>query len=139
MAVLKELLPLTKSSDTTNYDATKAEPSDWLRKRWIIRMVMMPINPLELPKFKHKKRVPKDQQDWKIPPCISNWKSPKGFTIPLDRRLAADGRGLQEVQTNDNLSESLYVVEQKAREDVAMRSKVQKERDDDEAERKERA
>ncbi|KAL7189446.1 hypothetical protein ACSBR1_039151 [Camellia fascicularis] len=102
-------------------------------------MVVMPIDLLELPKFKHKKRVPKDQQDWKIPLCISNWKSPKGFTIPLDMQLAADGKGLQEVQINDNLSESLYVVEQKAREVVAMRSKVQKERDDDEAKRKERA
>ena len=37
----------------------------------------------------------KDQADWKIPPCISNWKNPKGYTIPLDKRLAADGRGLQ--------------------------------------------
>ena len=80
----------------------------------IIRMVEMPVDPLEPPKFKHK-RVPrasgsppvpvmhspprpvtvKDQQDWKIPPCISNWKNPKGYTIPLDKRLAADGRGLQ--------------------------------------------
>ncbi|GFY80849.1 chromatin protein family [Actinidia rufa] len=111
------------------------------------------------PKFKHK-RVPKasgsppvpvmhspprpvtvkDQQDWKIPPCISNWKNPKGYTIPLDKRLAADGRGLQEVQINDNfakLSEALYVAEQKAREAVAMRSKVQKEMMMKEKERKE--
>ena len=34
----------------------------------------------------------KDQQEWKIPPCISNWKNSKGYTIPLDKRLAADGR-----------------------------------------------
>ncbi|XP_074268983.1 SNW/SKI-interacting protein A [Silene latifolia] len=118
-------------------------------KERIIRMVEMPVDPLEPPKFKHK-RVPKasgsppvpvmhspprpvtvkDQQDWKIPPCISNWKNPKGYTIPLDKRLAADGRGLQEVQINDNfakLSEALYVAEQKAREAVSMRSKVQKE------------
>ena len=58
-----------------------------------------------------------EQDDWKIPPSISNWKvnfylfhelgvsfnmvclqNPKGYTIPLDKRLAADGRGLQEVQ-----------------------------------------
>ncbi|XP_008812966.3 SNW/SKI-interacting protein A-like [Phoenix dactylifera] len=118
-------------------------------KERIIRMVETPVDPLEPPKFKHK-RVPKasgsppvpvmhspprpvtvkDQQDWKIPPCISNWKNPKGYTIPLDKRLAADGRGLQEVQINDNfakLSEALYVAEQKAREAVAMRSKIQKE------------
>ncbi|KAF8388927.1 hypothetical protein HHK36_025609 [Tetracentron sinense] len=128
-------------------------------KERIIRMVEMPVDPLEPPKFKHK-RVPKasgsppvpvmhspprpvtvkDQQDWKIPPCISNWKNPKGYTIPLDKRLAADGRGLQEVQINDNfakLSEALYVAEQKAREAVAMRSKVQKEMLLKEKERKE--
>ncbi|XP_059634918.1 SNW/SKI-interacting protein A-like [Cornus florida] len=128
-------------------------------KERIIRMVEMPVDPLEPPKFKHK-RVPKasgsppvpimhspprpvtvkDQQDWKIPPCISNWKNPKGYTIPLDKRLAADGRGLQEVQINDNfakLSEALYVAEQKAREAVAMRSKVQKEMMMKEKEKKE--
>lgn len=27
-------------------------------------------------------------QDWKIPPCISNWKNIKGYTIPLDKRRA---------------------------------------------------
>ena len=37
----------------------------------------------------------KEQQEWKIPPCISNWKNARGYTIPLDKRLAADGRGLQ--------------------------------------------
>ena len=128
-------------------------------KERIIRMMEMPVDPLEPPKFKHK-RVPKasgsppvpvmhspprpvtvkDQQDWKIPPCISNWKNPKGYTIPLDKRLAADGRGLQDVQINDNfakLSEALYVAEQKAREAVAMRSKVQKEMMMKEKERKE--
>ncbi|KAJ7196146.1 hypothetical protein O6H91_Y509300 [Diphasiastrum complanatum] len=118
-------------------------------KERVIRMVDMAKDPLEPPKFKHK-RVPKasgsppvpvmhspprpvtvkDQQDWKIPPCISNWKNPKGYTIPLDKRLAADGRGLQEVQINDNfakLSEALYIAEQKAREAVEMRSKIQRE------------
>ena len=34
-----------------------------------------------------------------IPPCISNWKNNKGYTIPLDKRLAADGRGLQDVRS----------------------------------------
>nr|XP_017251554.1 PREDICTED: SNW/SKI-interacting protein-like [Daucus carota subsp. sativus] len=121
-------------------------------KERIIRMVEMPVDQLEPPKLKHKRRVPKangssppvpvmqspprpvtvkDQQDWKIPPCVSNWKNSKGYMIPLDKRLAADdGRGVEEVQINDNfakLSEALYVSEQKAREGVAMRSKVQKE------------
>jgi len=46
-----------------------------------------------------RKVTVKEQQEWKIPPCISNWKNAKGYTIPLDKRLAADGRGLQQVLT----------------------------------------
>jgi SNW domain-containing protein 1 len=114
----------------------------------VIRMVEAPVDPMEPPKFKHK-RVPrgppsppapvmhspprkvtvKDQQDWKIPPCISNWKNIKGYTIPLDKRLAADGRGMQEVQISDNfakLSESLYIAERNAREEVEKRATIQK-------------
>lgn len=45
-----------------------------------------------------RKVTVKEQQMWKIPPCVSNWKNAKGYTIPLDKRLAADGRGLQEVR-----------------------------------------
>ena len=81
-----------------------------------------------------------DQADWKIPACISNWKNTKGYTIPLDKRLAADGRGLLEVDINDNfakLSESLYIAEAKARESVETRAKIQRELLAKEKERKE--
>ncbi|KAG2430720.1 hypothetical protein HYH02_013562 [Chlamydomonas schloesseri] len=115
----------------------------------IIKMQDMPVDPLEPPKFRHVKvprgpgspPVPvlhspprpltvKDQQDWKIPPSISNWKNPKGYTIPLDKRLAADGRGLQQTQINDKfaaLSEALFTAEAKAREAITMRASIQKE------------
>lgn len=121
----------------------------------------MPADPLDPPKFKHK-RLPKpsasasppvpimhspprpvtvkDQQDWKIPPCISNWINPKGYTIPLDKRLAADGRALHDVHINNNyaiLSEALYLAEHMAREAVAIRSKLS-EGDSHEGEGKER-
>jgi SNW domain-containing protein 1 len=114
----------------------------------IIRLTEMQQDPLEPPKFKHKKAprgppsppVPvmhspprkltiKDQQDWKIPPCISNWKNNKGFTISLDKRLASDGRGLQETVINDNfakVSEALYIAERQAREEVAKRAEIEK-------------
>ena len=117
-------------------------------KTRIIRVSSMQSDPLEPPKFKNKKAprgpgsppVPvmhspprkvtvKDQQDWKIPPCISNWKNNKGYTIGLDKRLAADGRGLQETIINDNfakLSESLYIAERVAREEVAKRAEIEK-------------
>ena len=125
----------------------------------IIKMQDMPVDPLEPPKFRHVKvprgsgspPVPvmhsppramskKEHQDWKIPPCVSNWKNAKGYTIPLDKRLAADGRGLQEVQVNDQFakfSEALYIAEQKARTAVETRAKMQREIMAREKERKE--
>jgi hypothetical protein len=44
-----------------------------------------------------RKVTAEEQANWVIPPCISNWKNAKGYTIPLDKRLAADGRGIQDV------------------------------------------
>jgi len=110
----------------------------------IIRMVDVPKDPLEPPKFKHKKipmgpssppvpilhsptkKLSKDERDlWRIPPCISNWKNNKGYMIPLDKRVASDGRGLQEVVINDahsKLAQSLYSAERSAREMVAVRN-----------------
>lgn len=64
----------------------------------------------------------KEQQEWRIPPCVSNWKNAKGYTIPLDKRLAADGRGLQSVHINEKfakLAEALYIADRKAREQVS--------------------
>jgi SNW domain-containing protein 1 len=69
-----------------------------------------------------------EQKNWVIPACISNWKNNKGYTIPLDKRLAADGRGLQEVTINDNfakLSEALFIADRHAREEVKLRSEMQ--------------
>ncbi|KAL2915865.1 mRNA splicing protein [Polyrhizophydium stewartii] len=113
----------------------------------IIKMVEAPVDPLEPPRYKHKK-VPRgppsppppvmhspprkvsvqEQKDWVIPPCISNWKNAKGYTIPLDKRLANDGRGLQEVTINDNfakLSEALFIADRHAREEVKLRAEMQ--------------
>ncbi|KAG2020017.1 pre-mRNA-processing protein 45 [Coprinopsis cinerea AmutBmut pab1-1] len=113
----------------------------------IIKMTEVVEDPLEPPRFKHKK-IPRgppsppppvlrspprkataaEQKEWMIPPCISNWKNNKGFTIPLDKRLAADGRGLQDVHINDNFakfSEALFVADRHAREEVRQRALMQ--------------
>ncbi|CAG5125066.1 unnamed protein product [Candidula unifasciata] len=118
-------------------------------KQRIIRMVEAQKDPMEPPRFKVNKKIPrgppsppapvmhspnrkvsvKEQQDWKIPPCISNWKNNRGYTIPLDKRLAADGRGLQGVHINENfakLAEALYIADRKAREAVEMRVTLEK-------------
>lgn len=113
----------------------------------IIKMVDLPEDPLAPPKFKHKKvpgrppsppapvlRSPprkltaQDQEAWYIPPSVSNWKNPKGFTIALDKRVAADGRRLEKAEINDNfakLSEALAVADRKAREEIGQRAAMQ--------------
>lgn len=123
------------------------EASDVSHRQRIIKMVDLPEDPLEPPKHRHRKvpRGPgsppppimhspprkitaKDQQDWMIPPSISNWKNAKGYTVPLEARLAADGRGLQDTSINDNfakLSEALYMADRHAREEVRSRSQMQ--------------
>lgn len=114
----------------------------------IIKLQEVPKDPMEPPKFRVKKlpaRPPsppvpvmhspprkvtaEDQANWKIPPCISNWKNIKGYVIPLDKRMAADGRGLKEVQINDKFatfSEALYIAEREARKDILVRSQMLK-------------
>ncbi|TFK76349.1 pre-mRNA-processing protein 45 [Pluteus cervinus] len=116
-------------------------------KQRVVKMTEVTEDPLEPPRFKHKKiprgppsppppvlrspprkATPAEQKEWMIPPCISNWKNNKGFTIPLDKRLAADGRGLQDVHINDNFakfSEALYIADRHAREEVRQRALMQ--------------
>lgn len=87
-----------------------------------------------------RKVTVKEQKEWKIPPCISNWKNAKGYTIPLDKRLAADGRGLQQMHINENfakLAEALYIADRKAREAVEMRAQLEKKLAQKEKEKKE--
>jgi SNW domain-containing protein 1 len=113
----------------------------------IFKIVSKQEDPMEPPKFKHKK-IPRgppsppppvmhspprkltaeDQEAWKIPPPVSNWKNPKGYTVPLDKRLAADGRGMQDVTINDKFAqfaEALFTADRHAREEVKLRSQMQ--------------
>ncbi|KFK43532.1 hypothetical protein AALP_AA1G138800 [Arabis alpina] len=123
------------------------EPSD------ITRMVETPVDLLEPPKSKHK-RVPKafgslpvhavyssprpvtikNQQDWNIPPCVSNWENLEGYEIPLTKRLKAyNGRGIYDfvnLEINNNfakVSNVLNEADQRAREAISMRLEMQKE------------
>ena len=75
-----------------------------------------------------RKLTAEDQEAWKIPPPVSNWKNPKGYTVPLDKRLAADSRGLQDVTINDKFAqfaEALFTADRHAREEVKQRGAMQ--------------
>ena len=131
------------------YTPSQQSGSTGTSQQRIIRMVEEQKDPMEPPKFKINQKIPgappsppapvmhspprkttvKDQNDWKIPPCISNWKNPKGFTVALDKRLAADGRGLQQQHINENfarLSEALYIADRQARDAVEQRAMMER-------------
>ena len=134
-----QFIKYTPRADAPGYNPAAAQR--------IIQMVPAQVDPMMPPKHQHKKaprgpaedpvpvlhapptKLTKEERDqWNIPACISNWKNTRGYTIPLDKRLAADGRGLREHTINSNfatLSESLYVAEQQARQEVRLRAQVQ--------------
>jgi SNW domain-containing protein 1 len=149
----------TPSNQMAITDGSEGQSSAGPGQR-IIRMIEVQKDPLEPPKFRINKKIPgappsppppvmhspprkitvKEQQEWKIPPTISNWKNAKGYTIPLDKRLAADGRGLQQTHINPKFAEfteALYIADRKAREEVELRAQMEKKVAQKEKEKKE--
>lgn len=137
-----EFIKYKSSSDTIGYDPRFAER--------IIKVVERPKDPLELPKFRNrilggtkreemipilrppsKKLTQEEIKEWSIPPSISNWKNPMGYTVPLDKRVQADTRDLIDISVNDrfaSLSESLKLAEKNAREQIKLRNELQKQK-----------
>ncbi|AFZ79418.1 nuclear protein SKIP/SNW domain-containing protein [Theileria equi strain WA] len=136
------------SAEPEIFRYTPSQQSQAGIKQRLIRMVEKEVDPLEPSRFRHKKLpaappsppppvqhspprklTKEDQEAWKIPPCVSNWKNQKGYTIPIDKRVQADGRRFQDVYINDKfaaLSESLFLAERTAREEVRLRNEAQR-------------
>lgn len=112
----------------------------------IVRISELPKDPMEPVKFKHRRMqreisepaVPimhspprkvtaQDQLDWKVPPCISNYKNAKGYTIPLEMRVSADMRNMRDIEINDKFSkfaDVLYLAEKKARAEIEENNRI---------------
>lgn len=137
-----EFIKYKSSPDTIGYDPRFEER--------IIKVVERPKDPLELPMFRNriiggtkreemvpilrppsKKLTQEEIKEWNIPPSISNWKNPMGYTVPLDKRVQADTRDLIDISINDrfaSLSESLQMAEKNAREQIKLRNELQKQK-----------
>jgi SNW domain-containing protein 1 len=75
-----------------------------------------------------RKVTREEAEQWRIPPSVSNWKNHKGYTIALDKRLAANGRGLEDNTINNkfaDFSEALYTADRLAREEVKQRAQME--------------
>ena len=117
-------------------------------KSHLIKLVALPVDPLSNLKYRHhkiplsyndeKNFVPvlqepaqklsyEEQKKWKIPPCVNMSNNPKGLVIPLDIRLANDGRNLREYQANQNFSkfaDILALTEKNVRKEIDDRNKI---------------
>ena len=88
-----------------------------MRRPWKIQKRQ--VDPCEPPKFKIRRipgRAPsppapilrspprvlnaEQQEEWKIPPPVSNWKNKNGYAVPLSKRLVSDGRELRDDTIN---------------------------------------
>ena len=117
-------------------------------KSHLIKLVALPVDPLSNLKYRHhkvplsfnneKNFVPvlqepaqklsyEEQKKWKIPPCVNMSNNPKGLVIPLDIRLANDGRNLREYQANQNFAkfaDILALTEKSVRKEIEDRNKI---------------
>ena len=117
----------------------------------VVRLTEAPVDPLEPAKFHHKKtprpppsppapvlhsppRKPSQAayNAWKVPPCVSSWKNPKGYTIPLDKRMINNPKDLEPIEINSafaDVSQALYVAEKASREQLERRLELEKEKE----------
>ena len=126
------------------FDSPKSTNS----KSHLIKLVALPVDPLSNIKYRHHKiplsntneknfvpvlqspSVPlslEEQKKWKIPPCVNMSNNPKGLVIPLDIRLANDGRNLREYKANKNFAkfaDILALTEKNVRKEIEERNKI---------------
>ncbi|KAH8738734.1 hypothetical protein FG386_000525 [Cryptosporidium ryanae] len=150
------LLPFTgiKNEKKTEYIRYKSKEDtigyNPMFSERIIKIVEKPKDPLELPKFRNrnlasvkktemvpilrsapKKLTQEEIKEWNIPPSVSNWKNPMGYTIPISMRVQADTRDLINYTVNERfstLSETLYLAECNAREQIKLRNELLKQK-----------
>jgi len=126
-----------------NYKSDSAKSNNHL-----IKLVALPVDPLSNLKYRHhkvplsytneknfvpvlqeptKKLSYEEQKKWKIPPCVNMSNNPKGLVIPLDIRLANDGRNLRQFQANQNFSkfaDIMALAEKNVRKEIEDRNRI---------------
>ncbi|GAV53681.1 hypothetical protein ZYGR_0AK01830 [Zygosaccharomyces rouxii] len=112
------------------------QPNAHRAKKVVAPPVDEPITPIfhKTDSVESSKKVSKEEKDmWKIPPAISSWKNPNGYTIGIDKRLTMDGRynkdQMQAHEINDGflqLSAALEKADRKARQELKLKAEAKK-------------
>ncbi|OHS98941.1 SKIP/SNW domain containing protein [Tritrichomonas foetus] len=76
-----------------------------------------------------KKLTPEEEAYWSVPSCVSNWRNPAGYVIPMDKRVGADARRFEQPQLSDkfaNLAKALEITSKAINESIAQRSLIER-------------
>jgi SNW domain-containing protein 1 len=90
---------------------------------YVVRIAEKRPDPLDPSRFRNRKPMPLQQPDpapilaapmprlspaeeqsWQVPACVSNWKNPEGFVIPMDKRVGADARRFDQPALSDRFA-----------------------------------
>ena len=86
-----------------------------------------PSPPRPLLRSPPRKLTAEDQAAWRIPPAVSSWKNPKGYTRGIDKLLVARPQ-IEDVTINDRFSQfadALFTADRHARDEVKQRATLQ--------------
>ena len=90
----------------------RSDPFDPSRFRTRKSISLQEDDPETIMTAPSKKLTPEEEKYWNIPPCVSNWRNPAGNVIPLDKRVAADGRRNQRPELSDKFAPFTRALEQ---------------------------
>lgn len=153
MALGQKVDQKTAAAYLSNYNPGEGGKTKYVRytsgtsdQQRVVQMTNTQVDPIQPPKFQHKKvargagsppptleRSPtraltaKDQQDWKVPAFVSNWVNPRGYTVPLHMRLAADGRNIKDTTINHKFAkfaESMKLTADMAKKEIEERNEL---------------
>ena len=90
----------------------KHDPFDPSRFRTRKSIEVQDDDPEPIMTTPNRKLTPEEEKYWNVPPCVSNWRNPAGNVIPLDKRVAADGRKHIQPQLSDRFAPFTRALEQ---------------------------
>lgn len=76
-----------------------------------------------------QKLTQEEEDYWRVPTCVSNWRNPAGYVIPMDKRVGADARRFEQPGLSDkfsNLAKALDIASSSINESIAQRSMIER-------------
>ncbi|KAH0793737.1 puff-specific protein Bx42 [Histomonas meleagridis] len=118
------------------------------KEEYVVRVAEKRVDPLDPSRFRNRKPISLQKEDpapiltaptekltedeqryWAIPVCVSNWRNPEGYVIPMDKRVGADARRFEQPQMSDKFTvftKALEAASMSINESIAQRNLAQR-------------